>query len=449
LPFLLIMPIVTYTGINQQVEFNEPDMTLLECSIINKIPHLHECGGNGRCTTCRIRVTEGHKNLSPKTMVEQQAASFRRWDPSIRLACQCYVKGDVSIQRLVWTSAEINKLQLETVPEGDAEERAIAILFCDMRDFTRIATSQLAFDTAHMLNRFYTVLGEPILMNNGIIYQYVGDEIIGIFGVSGGTRQKNCKDAIRAALGMQYAIRRLNHFELVDFETDVKIGIGINFGRAFIGYLGHPNHKQFAVIGDPVNTASRIQAFTKETESNILISDQVLKSLTEDELNTGKTFSEKLRGHEHETTFHELLGFKNLDIQLELQSSLEHLLRNEDEFAAEFYRRIFEKSPEIRTLFKSNMVAQGRLLTHMLGGIIYTMSRPEFMQLGLKELGRNHARYGVKPEHYPIVLESLLETIQLQLGDIWNENLSVAWTQALTMITSEMKKHQMEVSVRV
>jgi class 3 adenylate cyclase/hemoglobin-like flavoprotein len=389
---------------------------------------------------------EGHKNLSPRTMQEQQAQAVRRWDPSIRLACQCYINGDVSLQRLVWTSAEVNKLQLETVPEGEAEERAIAILFCDMRNFTKIASGHYAFDTAHMLNRFYTVLGEPILMNNGVIYQYVGDEIIGIFGVSGGTRDKNCKDAIRAALGMQYAIQRLNHFELIDFDTDVKVGIGINFGRAFLGHLGHPNHKQFAVIGDPVNTASRIQSHTKEVDSKTLISDSVFKSLPEGTLRIGRSFKKMLRGHEHETTIHELIGFSDLDIQLELQSSLEYLLRNEDEFAEKFYERVFEKSPAIRNLFKSNMKAQGRLLTHMLGGIIYTMSRPEYMQLGLKELGRNHARYGVKPEHYPVVLESLLETIRIQLKDLWNENLASAWEQALTLITDEMKKQSQAIA---
>ncbi|MEZ4992003.1 MAG: adenylate/guanylate cyclase domain-containing protein [Saprospiraceae bacterium] len=148
----------------------------------------------------------------------------------------------------------------------------MAILFCDLRNFTRITSQNLAFDIAHMLNRFYTVLGDPILMNNGIIYQYVGDEIVGIFGTAGGTRQKNATDAIRAALGMQYAIERLNHMELKDFDTKFEVGVGVNFGRAFIGHLGHPKHRQFTVIGDPVNVASRIQGYTKVAKVKTLIS---------------------------------------------------------------------------------------------------------------------------------------------------------------------------------
>lgn len=434
-------PVVTYTGINQQIEHPDLDATLLECSINNQIPHMHECGGNGLCTTCRIRVLDGLHNLSPRTLKEQEVASIRKWDPSIRLACQCYPKGDVSIQRLVWTSAEVNKLQLETVPEGAAEERAIAILFCDIRGFTKMASENSSFDIAHILNRFYTVLGDPILINNGVIYQYAGDEIIGLFGVSGGLRNKNCQDAVRAALGMQYAIERLNRIELVDFNVTIKLGIGINFGKAYIGHLGHPKHKQFAVVGDPVNTASRIQSFNKTAQTNILISESIYKGLPEGTLETGQTFSPQMDGHEHQTKLYELKGFKEMDIQLELQRSLDYILRNEEAFASKFYNRVFEKAPEARALFKNNMASQGRLLTHMLGGIVYSMSRPEHLTLGLKMLGESHARYGVNKTHYPVVLSSLLETIEEELGDYSSGQLLKAWEQALTIITTEMKKY--------
>ena len=438
------VPIVTYAGINQMVKHHDPETTLLECSITNQIPHIHECGGNGLCTTCRIRVTDGHDNLNPRTLKEQEVAKIRKWDPSIRLACQCYTKGDVSIQRLVWTNSEVNKLQLETVPEGVAEERAIAILFCDIRGFTKLTSENSSFDVAHILNRFYTVLGDPILVNNGIIYQYVGDEIIGLFGVSGGIKSKNCKDAVRAALGMQYAIERLNRIELVDFNVTIKLGIGINFGKAYIGHLGHPKHKQFAVVGDPVNTASRIQSYNKEVHTNILVSDSVLKGFSPETLNIGQTFNNTMAGHSHETILHELIGFKEMDIQLELQQSLDILLRNEDAFAREFYDKVFKKAPETRSLFKNNMTSQGRLLTHMLGGIVYSMSRPEHLALGLKLLGKSHVKYGVVEEHYPLVLECLMETIKEQLGEMGNERLFNAWAQALESVTSEMKKYAQE-----
>ncbi|MCA6074341.1 adenylate/guanylate cyclase domain-containing protein [Fulvivirga sedimenti] len=434
-------PVITYTGINQEVICEDPDATLLEVSISNQIPHLHECGGNGQCTTCRVRVIDGHSNLSPRTMKEHETARLRKWDPSIRLACQCYPKGDVSIQRLVWTSSEVNKLQLEMLPDGDAEERAIAILFCDIRNFTKMAVSNNAFDVAHILNRFYTVIGDPILFNNGVIYQYVGDEIIGLFGVSGGLKEKNCTDAVRAALGMYYAIERLNHLELVDFDIRIQMGIGINFGKAFIGHLGHPKHKQFAVIGDPVNTASRIQNYNKVAGTHLLVSESIFKAVPEGTFDIGQEFQPQLAGHEHETKIYEIKGFKNPDIKLALQSSMDYLLRNEDEFASQFYERVFEKSPETRSLFKKNMKDQGRLLTHMLGGIIYSMSRPENLDLGLKFLGESHSKYGVTQAHYPIVMESLMETIEDQLGEFSSPELLNAWRETLTMVTDQMRHY--------
>lgn len=433
------MSTITYTGINQQVNYEEEGLSLLDISIEQKVPHLHECGGNGHCTTCRVRVVDGHHKLSKPTHKERQMAHLRRWDPSIRLACQCIPKGDVKVQRLVWTSAEINKLQLEMVPEGEAEERPIAIMFCDMRNFTSLTSRNYSFDVAHILNRFYTVLGDPILMNNGVIYQYVGDEIVGIFGTSGGTRQKNCLDAIRAALGMKYAIKRLNGLELKDFDAEIDVGISIHFGRAYIGHLGHPKHRQFAVIGDPVNVSSRIQGLTKETETGILISKSVFKSLPEGQLKIKNMLTRHLKGKEKPFDLYEVAGFSEPDIHLELQSSLDYILQNAEDFSERFYARVFEAAPQVRSLFKNNMKTQGRLVMHMIAGIVYTLSRPEHLKMGLASLGKSHEKYGVKPEYYPVVLECLLATIEEEMGPHYTEEVGTAWRQGLGLVIDTMK----------
>ncbi len=430
---------VQYASLNQEVSCDTNCCSLLDASIENQIPHLHECGGNGKCSTCRVRVLEGAQNLSPKTQAEIEMTRSRKWDPSIRLACQCFIKGDVKIQRLIWSSAEVNKLQIETAPEGRAEERPIAILFCDMRNFTKLSSQNASFDIAYLLNRFYTALGDPILMNNGIIYQYVGDEIVGVFGTAGGSREKNCMDAIRAAKGMQYALERLNKIELQDFNVKLEIGIGINFGLAYVGHLGHPTHRQFSVIGDPVNVASRIQGQTKKTGANVLISKAVYRCVKKDALNIGRKFNPLLAGKEERAEIYELLGFKEMDLQLELQASLHLLLQDEDKFASIFYEKVFEKAPFVRALFKNNIKDQGRLLTHMLGGIVYSLSRPEHLVMGLKKLGKNHQRYGVKEAYYPVVKETMLETIPEVLGDFYTPKVGKAWGQALDFVIDTMK----------
>jgi class 3 adenylate cyclase/hemoglobin-like flavoprotein len=432
---------ITYSAINRQVESNTGSHTLLDISMANSIPHLHECGGGGICTTCRVRVLDGIQNLSPKTEFENASCRARKWDPSIRLACQARPKGDVTLQRLIWSSGEVNNLQKELAPNGRAEERPIAILFCDIRNFTNLSSHNLNFDIAYMLNKFYTALGEPILMNNGIIYQYVGDEIVGVFGTTGGTAQKNCEDAIRAGLGMQYALDSLNRTDLKDIEIKLKSGIGINFGTAFIGHLGHPTHKQFSVIGDPVNVASRIQNETKSTNTNILISDTVFENIDKDTVVIGRNFLNKLAGKDDPLNLFELIGFKNMDLQLELQSSMNIMLNDEVAFAEIFYDKVFKLAPFLRALFSNNMTDQGRLLTHMLGGIVYSLSRPEHLKKGLAKLGKSHVQYGVKAEYYPMVKQAMIETIGEVLGDNKTSKTIDAWNEALDFVIDTMKTH--------
>ncbi len=431
---------IHYAGLNKEVISPCNGGSLLDISIENKIPHIHECGGNGKCSTCRVRILDGMGNLSPRTEAERVMVQMRKWDPSIRLACQCIVKGDVKVQRLIWSSAEVNQLQRETAPEGKAEERPIAILFCDLRNFTRLSSENLPFDMAYMLNRFYTALGDPILQNNGIIYQYVGDEIVGVFGTAGGTRSKNCTDAVRAAIGMRYALERLNKIELKDFDIKLQIGIGINFGLAYIGHLGHPTHRQFSVVGDPVNVASRIQGQTKVTGANILVSDKVRNIVGTELVDFGRRFDVEVAGKSEALTLYETLGFRQMDLQLELQSSLHLLLKYEEKFSQIFYDTVFEKAPQVRKLFKSNnMQAQGRLLTHMLSGIVYSLARPEHLAMGLRRLGQNHHRYGVKNEYYPLVKEAMLETLPKVLGEFYTIRVEDAWSAALDFVMDSMK----------
>jgi class 3 adenylate cyclase/hemoglobin-like flavoprotein len=431
---------VRYKGIEQEFRIPKAGKSLLQISLEHKIPHLHECGGMGKCTTCRVRVHEGHKNLNPPTKIERDMMEQRRWEPGIRLACQSRVYGDVEVERLIWSSAEVQKTQTEMFPEGKAEERPIAILFCDLRDFTKISTQHFAFDMAYMLNRFYTIMGDPILMNNGIIYQYVGDEIVGIFGTTGGTKEKACMEAIRAAVGMSYALDRLNQQELSSVGTSLDIGIGIHFGKAYVGHLGHPQFRQFSVVGDPVNTASRVQGYTRPSKTRMLISETVAAAIPEDTLQLGKKFKPELKGLGDSLELIELVDFAKLDMQLELQSSLNLLLQDQDTFAANFYKTLFSKAPGLRQLFHGDLVSQGRMLTHMLMGIVYSLSRPEFLSSGLESLGRNHTRYGVMGHHYQIALEAFMETIAQTLGEQATPKILKSWEMALAIVIDGMKR---------
>ncbi|MBX2815007.1 MAG: 2Fe-2S iron-sulfur cluster binding domain-containing protein [Saprospiraceae bacterium] len=428
-----------YSRQRRRVEI-EPGKTILQHSISEKIAHLHECGGNGVCTTCRVRVHEGFDQLSEPTSLEATIKEERQWDHNVRLGCQAkLLGGPVTVERLIWSNSESAHLQTEKLNVGMGEERDLTILICDMRNFTPMAEKQLNFDLAHILNLFFNALGDPIFMNNGMIYQYAGDEIIALFGVGGDDATKSCQDAVRAALSMQHAIARLNHWHLKEFDIELEIGIGIHHGKTFVGNIGHDRFKQFAVIGDTVNVASRIQGQNKNMGTKLLVSEAVLHGVPVDALQLGKEQLVELKGKEAPTHIYEVKGYETDQAQYLVQLSITDLLQDEPRFSDIFYQHVFSLAPEVRALFPENMAAQGTMLTHMLRGIVNSMSRPQHLQLGLKNLGTQHASYGVQSAHYPVVKQAFLLTIEEILDGEEDERMKRAWSSVLDMVTNMMK----------
>ena len=106
------MPRVSYfQGVT--VEDVPEGRTLLEVSIQHRIPHLHQCGGRGRCTTCRVQILDGLSHVSPRNAIEEKVASQRGWDEFTRLACQTKVQGALVVRRL------LNSTASRTVVVGD------------------------------------------------------------------------------------------------------------------------------------------------------------------------------------------------------------------------------------------------------------------------------------------------------------------------------------------
>lgn len=156
-------------------------------------------------------------------------------------------------------------------------------------------------------------------------------------------------------------------------------------------------------------------------------------------MRTGKELEVHLAGKEGKAPLTEILGFTEMDAQLELQASLHIMLNDQDKFAEIFYDKVFEISPQTRELFKRNMRDQGRLLTHMLAGLVYSMSRPEHLESGIRNLGHSHERYGVVAAHYPVVKEAMLHTIDKALGESKSDRTMAAWSGTLDYILQIMQ----------
>ena len=105
-----------------------------------------------------------------------------------------------------------------------------------------------------------------------------------------------------------------------------------------------------------------------------------------------------------------------------------------------FYERLFEIAPELRSLFPVEMSDQKEKLMQMLGTAINGLKNLEVILPAIQALGKRHQEYGVQDEHYDLVGEALLYTLEKGLDDSWTNELKAAWTEVYTTVATVMKE---------
>jgi len=151
------------------------------------------------------------------------------------------------------------------------ETREVTVLFCDIRSFTAMSEKMSAEDVVSLLNRYFTALGQCITVHHGIINKYIGDAIMAIFGAPVSS-ENSALDAYKAALDMRKALVHVNKDLTAVGLPEVHFGIGIHTGPVFAGTIGAENRMEYTVIGDTVNTASRLESLCKTYKVDLLLS---------------------------------------------------------------------------------------------------------------------------------------------------------------------------------
>ena len=144
------------------------------------------------------------------------------------------------------------------------------VMFCDIRGFTSITEQQSPEETIELLNTFYTLMFDAITGCGGVVNQMVGDGLMSIFGAPLPLADP-CGSAVRAAREMIELIEMLNVEREAGGKTPLKVGIGIATGDMIAGYTGTHSRATYTCIGDAVNLAARLEAYTKEAGRPILI----------------------------------------------------------------------------------------------------------------------------------------------------------------------------------
>ncbi len=156
----------------------------------------------------------------------------------------------------------------------------ITILFADIRNFTTISESMDPNNVTDILNEYFSAMVPIIESNNGILNKFMGDAILAIFEPKK-DNENHALNAVRCAYNMIRKVRLLQEKWLDEGKPKIEIGIGISSGEAFIGNIGSQERLEYTVIGDTVNTASRIENYNKIYKTNLLISEETYKRVKE------------------------------------------------------------------------------------------------------------------------------------------------------------------------
>ena len=103
-----------------------------------------------------------------------------------------------------------------------------------------------------------------------------------------------------------------------------------------------------------------------------------------------------------------------------------------------FYNRLFEIAPQVKHMFRGEMPEQSKKLMAMIGFVINKLDKLDDIIAEVAKLGQRHGGYGVKPEHYTIVGSALIWTLEKGLGEVWTEQVKIAWVDCYTILSEAM-----------
>jgi adenylate cyclase len=155
------------------------------------------------------------------------------------------------------------------------KRQTVVVLFSDLRGFTQYSESREPESLVDELNHYFEAMLEPIQAHGGVVDKFIGDAIMAVWGVPEG-RSDDSIQALRAAQAMNAALIEHN-IRRAELNLDpLRHGIGLHLGDVVAGDIGTTTRRQYTVMGDPVNIASRLESMTKELGTPLIVSKSVV-----------------------------------------------------------------------------------------------------------------------------------------------------------------------------
>lgn len=184
-----------------------------------------------------------------------------------------------NMEKLV-SSSVLKEIKRQGQIKAGGEKREITSMFVDIRNFTHLAEHLPPDDVTDMLNEFYTLVLELVFNHRGTVDKFMGDGILIMFGAP--IHEENHHElAIHAAIDIIKETEKMakRWKQEKDWETDV--GISINSGTVFVGFIGPAHRLEYTAVGDTVNTCVRLQEKVKDYDKQIIISETTARPFME------------------------------------------------------------------------------------------------------------------------------------------------------------------------
>jgi class 3 adenylate cyclase len=198
-----------------------------------------------------------------------QVTAARDREQKIRNIFQKYVPAEVIDQYLE---------RPESMLRG--ENRRLAVLFCDIRDFTTITEHLQPEDLVGSLNAYFAGMVDVIVSRRGIVDKYIGDCIMAFFGAPV-SHEDDAWQSVQAGFDMLDTLERFNARQRAHGKPAFHIGIGITLGTVTLGNIGSDKKMDYTVIGEQVNLASRMEQLTKAYREPLVVTDSVREAMAD------------------------------------------------------------------------------------------------------------------------------------------------------------------------
>lgn len=430
------MPCVYFYG-DERAVMVEKGMTLLESAEWNKVPHYADCGGQGKCSTCRVKIFSGIENLSSRTEIEQDLSKSRNWGKHIRLACQSRIFGDIVLERLLQNETELMDAYLEEYnvkPPVDKEVCVLAIRVIGLEKYWNYKPHRVF---GEIINKIISMFQNTILICGGKPETFRGDSLVAYFGLLESNQAE--EKIIRASFLISSQFAKMNRDWKESLDLELGLAMGIHQGVGLIAGIGLPETREVKVLGEVVSKAWSLVGYSERLGVMLVVSENYYSNSKEkidyiqryvvQSKKTGKKDSIYKPGRFGEPDDLYMI----FELFLEIQDRLDNL-------AGFFYDQLFAVKPSLQELFKEDTRHQKKVFVSFLNMLMFGLNRMEEITPMLVELGKKHKSYGLKEADYPVFRDTLLQLLRFGLRENWDEVKERAFKKILDKLSQKMLK---------